>query len=84
MSNTAQASQELVLNEHTTDSNNLVCRFVNDDQGKICARCSTEQVKARLVRRKTRVGNKSENREDWKVWATVICSCQWTDLPSFG
>jgi len=64
MSNTAQASQKLVLNEHTADSNDLVCRFVNDDQGKICARCSTEQVEARLVCSKTRVGNKGKNRED--------------------
>ena len=61
MPNAAEASQELVLNKHTADSNNLVCGLVNDDKGEIGARCSTEQVKARLVRGKTRVGNNGED-----------------------
>lgn len=83
MPNAAEASQKLVLNKHTADSNNLVCGLVNDDKGEICARCSTEQVKARLVRGKTRVGNNGEDWEDWKVRTAVICSGQWTNLLSF-
>ena len=63
MPHTAESTQELAFDEDSADRDDTVRRFVNDDNGVVCAGSGAQRFELGKPRVLTRGGDDSENRK---------------------
>lgn len=68
-----QSSDELLLDENTSNANDLVCQLVDNDKGKVGIRTCTESIESGSVVCKRNLGGGGEDRENREMRACKIC-----------